>query len=106
MKRTFLLFSLLIMISLGLRVSVNAQTTSKFKGQTLTIFNVEDYISQGIDDPSLLTYANSSIVIGNLTQIYDYDNNLHICNFAKDSSINNGIAVNIDNIPNPGILHY
>lgn len=63
-------------------------------------------ISQGIDDPSLLTYANSSIVIGNLTQIYDYDNNLHICNFAKDSSINNGIAVNIDNIPNPGILHY
>ena len=50
MKKTFLLFSLLIMISLGLRVSVNAQTTSKFKGQTLTIFNVEDYISQGIDD--------------------------------------------------------
>ena len=63
-------------------------------------------ISQGIDDPSLLTYANSSIVIGNLTQIYDYDNNLHICNFAKDSNIDNGIAVNIDNIPNPGILHY
>lgn len=50
MKKFVLILMFSMLWSSCFTIHLHAEQTSEFAGQTLTIFNVEDYISQGIDD--------------------------------------------------------
>ena len=52
------------------------------------------------------TYANSDIIVGYMTQEFDYDNNIHVYSFTKQSNINDveGVTNNIDNISRPSTV--
>ena len=49
-------------------------------------------------DKTVMSYANSSVIVGVLHQEFDYNQNMMVYSFTDDSE------VNVDNIANPGIL--
>ena len=49
-------------------------------------------------DKAVMSYANSSVIVGVLHQEFDYNRNIMVYSFTDDSE------VNVDNIANPGIL--
>lgn len=55
-------------------INLKAEETSEFQGQTLTIFNVEDYISQGVDG-SVDLIRNFEKEYGVKVNYYTYDTN-------------------------------
>lgn len=71
-----------LVIVFSLQIVVNAEGNSKFKGQTLTIYNVEDYISQGTDD-SVDLIAKFEEEYGVKVNYYTYDTNETMYNQFK-----------------------
>ena len=66
------IITLCLMMSLSL--STKAKANSKFNGQTLTIYNVEDYISQG-QDGYVDLISNFEQEYGVKVNYYTYDTN-------------------------------
>ena len=72
MKKLVYLFVLIFLLNTGL-FQVKAESTD-FRGQTLTIYNVEDYISNG-DDDYVDIIANFEEEYGVKVNYYTYDTN-------------------------------
>lgn len=71
-KKLIVIITLCLMMSLSL--STKAKANSKFNGQTLTIYNVEDYISQG-QDGYVDLISNFEQEYGVKVNYYTYDTN-------------------------------
>lgn len=74
MKKILLSFLLILNIFIGVVKSEVAFGKSKFAGQTLTIYNVEDYISQG-NDGYVDLIGNFEEEYGVTVNYYTYDTN-------------------------------
>lgn len=81
MKKLFVLLNVFL-ITLCLTVETKASDQNKFKGQTLTIYNVEDYISQGLDD-SVDLISKFEEEYGVKVNYYTYDTNETMYNQFK-----------------------
>ncbi len=81
MKRLFLSIALTILLIFGLSISTNAESTNS-KSKELTIFNVEDYISQGLDD-SVNLIEKFEKKYGVKVNYYTYDTNETMYNQFK-----------------------
>lgn len=85
LKRNFQLFLIIVMLFTISSIKVNAK--SIYDGQTLTIFNVEDYISTGEDDYAD-TIGDFEEKFGVKVNYYTYDTNETMYNQFK---LNNGL---------------
>lgn len=74
MKKIVLILIYSVIITSLFTINLKAEETSEFQGQTLTIFNVEDYISQGVDG-SVDLIGNFEKEYGVKVNYYTYDTN-------------------------------
>lgn len=72
MKKVLVIFPLVFLLGICLTQTVNAE--SSFKGRTLTIYNVEDYISQG-EEGYVDIISNFEEEYGVTVNYYTYDTN-------------------------------
>lgn len=71
-KKVFVIFTLVFLLGISLTQSVNA--ASVYEGRTLTIYNVEDYISQG-EEGYVDIISNFEEEYGVTVNYYTYDTN-------------------------------
>lgn len=74
MKRIVLALIFSVIFTSLFTINLKAEEISEFAGQTLTIFNVEDYISQGVDG-SVDLIGNFEKEYGVKVNYYTYDTN-------------------------------